>query len=182
MIRAASDCVAAIAGAGRARKPWPGFLFRALLALAAVLACGAYLGTRYHIGIDDQVVKCLPPYSVFLIDRWNKRIERDKPFAFRSVGMEPYFKDGTIVIKLAEGLSGDRIRIFPAGATVNGRVVSGPLVLAQTLGKSRDDYTRQSIVPPLAYFAIGKHPQSFDSRYWGFVRAHQVIGRAYALF
>ena len=178
----AVDCPVAGLGPCRARKPWPGFLLRVLLALAAVLAGGAYLGTRYHIGIDDQVVKCLPPYTVFLIDRWDKHIRRDRPFVFRSERMDPYFPDGTIVIKLAEGLPGDQIRVFPEGVTVNGKTVAGPLVLAATVGRSRRNFAREGVVPPFAYVAIGRHPQSFDSRYWGFVRAHQVIGRAYALF
>ena len=182
MTRGASDCAAAIEAASRARKPWHGFLLRALLALAAVLAGGAYLGARYHIGIDDQVVKCLPPYSVFLIDRWDKHIQRDRPFAFLSERMNPYFPDGTIVIKLAEGLPGDRFRVSPEGVTVNGKTVAGPLVLAATLGRPRRNFALKDVVPPLAYVAIGRHPQSFDSRYWGFVHAHQVIGRAYALF
>lgn len=32
-------------------------------------------------------------------------------------------------------------------------------------------------VPPAHYYVLGMHPQSLDSRTWGYVSAHQIVGR-----
>lgn len=34
---------------------------------------------------------------------------------------------------------------------------------------------------PLTYWVMGDQPNSFDSRYWGVVFQHQIVGKAYAL-
>nr|WP_232422448.1 S26 family signal peptidase [Methylosarcina fibrata] len=56
------------------------------------------------------------------------------------------------------------------------------LPLAEKLRKPLSVFKRDETIPAAAYWVTGLTPKSFDSRYWGYVYDHQVIGRAYAIF
>ena len=174
---------AAIGAGHRPRRlPWPRFVARAALALAGVLAIGAYAADRFRIGIDDQVHRCLPPHRVFLIDRHDRALAAGEVFAFRATGMAPYFPEGAIVIKRAAGLPGARVRVGREVTQVEDRVVGEGLALARTLGRAAETFLRDEPVPPGHLWVMGDTADSFDSRYWGFLPERQVVGRAYALW
>jgi conjugal transfer pilin signal peptidase TrbI len=166
----------------RRRTPWPRFLLRAGLTLLAVLAAGAYLTERFHIGYDDQDRQCLPPNRWFLIDRHDRDITRGEIIAFAALGLGPYFRDGQIIIKRAAGVPGDQIQVDPGTVRINGAKVGEGLALAGTLERLPEDFLRDDIVPPSHLRMMGATADSFDSRYWGFLPEHQIIGRAYALW
>lgn len=42
------------------KESWPRFCVKAGIALAIIWAAGAAFADRYRIGIDEQVVKCIP--------------------------------------------------------------------------------------------------------------------------
>jgi conjugal transfer pilin signal peptidase TrbI len=167
---------------GRRCMSWPRCLRRAGLTLLVVLGSGAYLTERFHIGYDDQDHQCLPPYRWFLIDRHDHDITQGEIIAFAAIGLGPYFQDGQIIIKRAAGVPGDRIQVDPETVRINGAKVGGGLALAGTLKRPPDDFLRDDSVPPGHLWVMGATADSFDSRYWGFLPNHQVIGRAYALW
>jgi conjugal transfer pilin signal peptidase TrbI len=147
-----------------------------------VLGAGAYLTERFHIGYDDQDRQCLPPHRWFLIDRHDRDITQGEIIAFAALGLGPYFRDGQVIIKRAAGVPGDRIQVDPATVRINGAKVGEGLALAGTLKRPPEDFLRDDIVPPGHLWMMGATADSFDSRYWGFLREHQVIGRTYALW
>ena len=156
---------------------------RGLPALLVVLALMVYLGTRYRIAINDQVDKCLPPYTVFLVDRHDRALERDGLYAFLAgERMAPFFPMQMQVIKRVVGLPGDRVSVTPETTRVDGRTVGEGLALAGTLGMPAAHFVREVVVPADAVWIMGATRDSFDSRYWGSLPRHQIIGRAYALF
>jgi len=159
------------------------FLLKSLPLLAAVLGTGAYLGDRFHLGIDDQKELCLPGnHRWFLIDRQDQNVWRGDRVAFSAdARMEPWFPVGRVVVKIATGVTGDRVRVDANHTVINGATVSDGLALSERLGKTPSDFTRLETVPAGAYWVTGTHPKSFDSRYWGFVYERQIIGKAYAL-
>ena len=159
------------------------FLLKAIPALAVVLGLGAYLGDRFHLGIDDQQELCLPGnHRWYLIDRHDRDIWRGDLVAFRADSrMAPWFPACRIIVKLATGMPGDRVQVDENHTLVNGKPVSEGLALAAKLGKPASDFIREATVPGSALWATGTQPKSFDSRYWGFVYEQQIIGRAYAL-
>jgi len=167
---------------GCRRKPWPGFLLHAGLTLLLVLAAGAYLTERFHIGYDDQDHQCLPPHRWFLIDRHNRNPARGELIAFAAHGLRPYFRDGQTIIKRVAGVSGDHIRVGPQAVRINGTEVAEGLALAKTLRRSATDFFRDERVPSGHLWMMGATPDSFDSRYWGFLPEREVIGRAYVLW
>ena len=157
-------------------------LLEAIPILLWVLAVERYLGQRFLIGGDDQVERCLPDKWLYLIDTENKDIWRGDLIAFRAERMTPFFKDGQVVVKIAAGVTGDTIHVDPQHTTVNGAHVIDGLPLAEKLKQPMEAFKRYETIPPAAYWVTGQTDKSFDSRYWGYVYDHQVIGRAYALF
>ncbi|MCQ8118414.1 signal peptidase I [Methylomonas rosea] len=158
------------------------FLLKALPILILVLAVERYVGQRFLIGGDDQVDRCLPDKWIYLIDTYNKDIWRGDLMAFRAERMAPYFKDGQSIVKIAAGVTGDTVHVDPQHTTINGERVIDGLPLTEKLNKPAAQFKRHETIPPAAYWVTGQTPKSFDSRYWGYVYDHQVIGRAYALF
>lgn len=159
------------------------FLLRSLPLLAMVMGSGAYLGDRFHLGIDDQKELCLPgDHRWYLIDRHDQNIWRGDRVAFEAdERMAPWFPIGQVVVKIATGVSGDRVEVDADHTIINGATVSDGLALSEKLGKTPSDYTRQVNIPGNAIWVTGTHSRSFDSRYWGFVYERQIIGKAYAL-
>jgi len=158
------------------------FLLKALPILVIVLAVELYIGQRFLIGGDDQVDRCLPDKWVYLIDTYNKDIWRGDLVAFKAERMSPYFKDGQIIVKIAAGVAGDRVKVDSHQTTINADKLIEGLQLASKLNQPPSHYHRDEIIPHAAYWVTGKTEKSFDSRYWGYVYDHQLLGRAYALF
>lgn len=163
------------------KMPLHKFLLKAL-PLTLILGVGAYyLTDRYSVGIDPQEKTCLQ-WRVFVIDKHDTVIERGEIFAFRSESMDPYFKDGSQVIKVVDGVPGDRVKVTQDKVSVNDVVVGKGLLLSKKLKKPKSRYVRDEIVPEGKYWFMGRSEDSFDSRYWGYVSKSNVIGRAYPIW
>lgn len=157
------------------------FLLRAL-PITAVFAAGAlYLTNRYSVGIDPQANTCLP-WRVFVIDKHDQTMERGEIYAFKSQSMEPFFKNGTQIIKVADGLPGDKVKVTTEHVTVNGSVVGDGVALSEKLKKPPTRFVREEIVPQDKFWFMGKTVDSFDSRYWGYVAKSSIVGRAYPIW
>jgi conjugal transfer pilin signal peptidase TrbI len=158
-----------------------------LLLTALALTAGPPLAERFRIGVGLQQALCLPPYRVFLIDR-HARPRRGDYLAFRSdERLLPWFRPGLIVIKALQGVAGDHVVVADT-VQINGQVVATPSLtlgitpLAGALRRQPEEFRRDEIIPAGAGWVMGQTLDSFDSRYWGYVRDEQIIGRAYALW
>lgn len=159
------------------------FVVRAGLDLLVLAALGLYLGTRFRIGIDSQVHQCLPPYSVWLIDRHDRVLVRGATYSFfAGDAMAPFFGSHQRVVKRLLGLPGDQVTVASERTTVNGLTVGTGLALAAALRQPPDAFARQVTLPMDAVWMMGDTHDSFDARYWGPLPITQVRGRAYALF
>jgi len=91
--------------------------------------------------------------------------------AFHHDGMTP-----EVYIKRIVGLPGDRIRIVRGEVLVNDKALAEPYVRYSD-GRS----FAQVVVPADSLYVLGDNRVvSEDSRFWGFVRDDQVIGKALA--
>ncbi len=159
------------------------FLIFAPLVLLLVVGVMFYGGSRYLVAVNDQVAKCLPPYRVFLVDRHDRVLERGGLYAFfAGERMAPFFPLERIVIKRVVGGPGDHVAVTPDTTRVNGETVGEGLDLARTLGRPASRYTRDLDLSQDELWIMGATRDSFDSRYWGPLPRHGIIGRAYALF
>lgn len=157
----------------------PGFWLWSLFWLTLAALAFRYVGERFLIGIDPQKTLCIGSERIYLIDRETPLPWRGDIFAFLAdERMAPYFKPGTIMIKYVAAVPGDMVAVGREGVRVNGRLVARGLLLAEKLGRPESGFFTAFIVPAGHYFAVGTHPRSFDSRYWGLVREDQVLGLA----
>jgi signal peptidase I len=142
-----------------------------------------YLDVRFNIAFPEQDIKCLP-YTVFIIDTFDKKVKREGLFAFKNRGwMEKFEDDQWTVIKLAAGMPGDQIVVSKEKTLVGGDEYMGlEEHVINKLEASYSDFEREEIVPVGSYFALGTLERTYDSRYWGFVEEDQLVGRAYAIF
>lgn len=166
------------------------------IAIVILFSCAfTWFKSNYRIGLDFQDVKCLPGYTVFLVDIKDKDLKKGTVYAFTAVGLDPFFKDGTLMAKRFMAGHGDRIKIeveterladitinkYPK-IIINNEVVREGLPLAIELGKSEKDFAGSKTLTKDELWMLGDSPMSFDSRYWGTVNKTQVVGRAYPLF
>lgn len=158
------------------------FLTKSIVSLAVVLVVGSYLFDRYRIGIDNQVVKCLP-WTVFLVDTYNTQIESGDYFAYHAAGMEPVVPDGQWAAKQAAAVTGDHVSLSRSETLINGVPRDeGRLYDVPSLDLDYEALTREIVVGEDQIFGMGTLPTSYDSRYAGPINKQQVIGRVYPLF
>lgn len=160
------------------------FFWFATVALILVLAASVYASARYRVGLDTQARVSLPPYRVFLVDTWQgpEDITQGDLVAFRAEGLAPWFRDGQWLIKRAAGVPGDWVTVDAEHTWINGQRLADGLALAATLGQDPAHLRRHQRVPVEHFWMLGGSPDSFDSRYWGFLPQARVRGKAYALF
>jgi conjugal transfer pilin signal peptidase TrbI len=160
---------------------------RQLVAVAPVLLLTilteSYLAQRFSIGLDEQKVQCLlGGHRWFLIDHRDLDFQRGELMAFRSdERMAPFFPKPTIFVKQIKGLPGDVIDRQGDQLRINAATVAQGFPLSQRLGIQADAALQQATLEPRTFWVMGTHPQSFDSRYWGVVHDHQIIGKAHEL-
>lgn len=169
--------------AERSRGPLTGaFLVKALTLSLLVAVAVLGLAHRFTIAIATQEYLCLPPYRIWVIDKFNTEPVRGEIFAFKSNGLAPVFEDGTTIVKVLEGMPGDEVSVGTEVVTINGKVVAEGLQVATERGIDPARYVRQGTIEAERYWFFGKTADSFDARYWGSVERQQIIGKAYPLW
>ena len=96
------------------KESWPRFGMKAALMLLALLLAGNWFMNRYRIGIDPQNEKCLPGYTVYLIDLNDRSLQKGAIYSFHAKNLQPLYKDGTRMVKILAGMPGDVVEIDQA--------------------------------------------------------------------
>jgi len=163
------------------KQPYTKLFMKMGLITAALFVGGSLFLSRYTFGYDGQIYKCIPGYSVYLIDKKDVELVKGKTYAFTANGTEPLIKNGTILVKFLRGMPGDHVEIkADTKIYVNGEMTGGGLRYAEKLGASEEDFIGKAVINGLWF--MGTSTYSFDSRYWGVAEQEQVIGRAYPIF
>tara|TARA_R110001583_G_scaffold1489_2_gene11656 strand:+ start:1912 stop:2430 length:519 start_codon:yes stop_codon:yes gene_type:complete len=165
------------------KESWVTYIPKLIATLSSIIVLGLYIEENYRIGVDEQIDKCLPGYSVYLIDLKDKSVVKNGIFAFRAKNMAPFYDDGTKMVKIMAALPGDKVEINKnEQILINGVFVKSGLMHASSIGAKKEDLQGQGILGEGQYWFLGQSETSFDSRYWGAVSDDQIIGRAHPLF
>ena len=165
------------------KESWKRFALKAAIVLALLWIVGLSFADRYRIVYDPQLERCLPNHSVYLIDLKDKELHRGAIYAFSAKNMEPFYDDGTMMLKVLSGMPGDTVEVNKnQEIVVNGDVKQVGLQLANKLNVPVSHFFGKGVLPEKHYWFLGESVSSFDSRYWGSVKDEQIIGRAYPLF
>ena len=156
-------------------------IFSLLAYIAADFGVSQWLKTHF-IGVDLQEIKCLP-WTAFL---YSKKPFRDDLHygdlvVFRSQGLEPIFKDGSLLTKFAAGLPGDKVEIRNDRAYVNG-VYWDRLWGLTYLHEPPGSYDRSFVIKDDEILTLSVNAGSYDGRYWGPLKKDRIVGYAKAIF
>lgn len=134
--------------------------------------------------MDTQIVKCIPGYTFYLIDKKDKSLKKDSIYSFESKGLDPFYEDGTQMVKYLRAEPNDLVEITPLGIIKINNTDIGfrGFPHAPVLNKEISDFVGKGTLKSGEYWFMGTDFRSFDSRYWGTVKYEQIIGRAYPLF
>ncbi len=169
--------------AKRSRGPLTGaFLIKGMVMAAVLAASIVGLTQRFTLAVATQEYLCLPPYRLWVIDKWDREPIRGDIYAFKSSGLQPVFEDDTTIVKVLEGMPGDTAEVTLEETRINGSVVAQGLQVATDIGHDPSRYLRSGVIAQGRFWFFGRTPDSFDSRYWGSVGQSQIIGKAYPLW
>jgi|SRR5690554_1552313 len=158
------------------------FLMKGVLALTVVLSSGYLFFDRYSIGIDKQVVKCLP-YTFYLYDNKNQDVQKGDYLVFNAEGMGPVIPDGQLVAKKIAAVAGDVVSISFEQTTINGEVwENGELHEPKDIDIDAESLIRTFTVQEGEIFTMGTLPTSWDGRYVGPIKKDQIIAKAYPIW
>jgi signal peptidase I len=97
--------------------------------------------------------------------------------------------DKRVALKRIVALPGEQVRIRDDQLYVNGNALDEPYLKAHSTVRTDSGgcgYAygcEPTIVPPGSYFVLGDNrDNSEDSRYFGFIRRENVIGRVFAIY
>ena len=148
----------------------------AIVVLAALLA-GAWLPGRLIISTSPSL-----EHRIFFLTKAKDSITtgdylvfRHKDTRFVNKGLDQ--ENDHLVKKVGCGpgemLSVDTARIFYCGQRELGKALK-----VDSKGRSLPVFEFASSVPDNSYFMVGTNPRSFDSRYFGFVHADEILYKA----
>lgn len=157
-------------------KPWKPFLLKAAIIALVVTVFFAWVQGRFLIGIDNQLVRCLPDHKYFLVNLTKPAPIRDEIMAYNSKGLDPIFEDGTMMAKMVRGMPGDQLDINEEGVFINGELVAEGFPIIERTGLTLSDLYRSETIPDGKYLMLAPAPESYDGRYWGYISEDQFVG------
>lgn len=165
------------------RQSWRLFFSKATIVITVIFVFGLVFFSRFKIVGDPQEVKCIPGYTVYLVDTKNKEIKRDGLYMFLSKDLSPFYKKNTQMLKYLRALPGDEVVINGNDQIfINGKAGEWGLSLAEEkMNVDASKFHGKIKLGDDQFWFLGTSPRSFDSRYWGAVKSESIVGRAYPL-
>lgn len=117
----------------------------------------------------------------FLIHRQPNQVQGGDYLFWKPSGALRYVNQ-EFVLKRVAGVPGDRLLIKDQNVYINGKLTVSGLPLSGLYRVSPKQLERDEVIPPGRFFVIGTHPNSDDSRYWGYLDIKNVAGIGYKIF
>lgn len=143
---------------------------------------------NYTLGKGGASATCLNA-RIFLIDHSDTSLHYDQLVAFTQTVKLSFMPEsvGETWVKILIGQPGDTIAVTLDGVTVrksNGEVSEYQLNARRVIASLewQEEVEREWELEDGQIFVIGETESSFDSRFWGPVKASNVQGASYALY
>jgi len=132
-----------------------------------------YPKIHYRIGLIDTP----SIYEKIVIYELKKPDEviKNKMYVFKFPYSTKYYKKGELFIKYAKCLPGDKLEVRGYKYYCNGKYFA-TAVKTDSKGEPVKHFEYNGTIPQNKYFMYAPHPQSYDSRYWGFLDKKEIIG------
>ena len=141
-----------------------------------VLLLGAEASGRVAVNLSPSV----KPRLFFLV-RHPAEIRKGDYVIFRPEHMDPYINEKTLVKKVTCD-EGDQLIEKGKEYLCNGDVYLGRAKDFSLKGERLRNFVYNGIIPKGFCFVSGSNINSYDSRYWGFLRKSDIEARAYPVF
>lgn len=155
------------------------------LALVAVLALMRvyWFGLPFSFAFDPNAEQCLPDlHLALLVNHKPSKVAAGDLLFWKPAGALSYVKQQH-VLKMVAGTPGDRLVIRDGVVLINGQRVAAGFPLARKFyHRSAQQLEKDEVIPANKYFLIGTHPNSDDSRYWGYLDAAAIEGSGHEIF
>lgn len=144
---------------------------------------GRHIEDNYRIGMVTANTQCIPGRYFWMWLDDDAVIERGETYVYRARGMEPILADGLMIVKLAAGLPGDRVRVNAEGIFINDKLW-GPLnpEVMKKAGLTVEDVTTEYVVAEDELVMLGNLSRTYDARYTGPIKYKQLLGGAQRLW
>jgi signal peptidase I len=101
-------------------------------------------------------------------------------FEYNKINYKNYHR-GKLFIKKIGCDSGQHLLVQDHKAVCDGRIIATMLKKNEE-GEVLPNYSYNGVIPSSKFFALGEHPRSFDSRYFGLLDKAQIIKSARRIF
>jgi signal peptidase I len=153
----------------------------AIVFLAALLV-GLWLPTRIIISTSAS----LDHRVFFMTSQDTKRIKDGDYLVFRhhdTAFVHPgLYQDDQLFIKKVGCSAGETLRRNENNHFFCGQKFIGKALTRDSKGRDLLQFTFNGEVPENNYFMVGSNPRSFDSKYFGFIHADEIIHKALPLW
>ena len=152
------------------------------LIFALAIAYFHWFPSPVQIAYDPHEEQCLPDVHLALIVRVKPtRIEHGDLLIWKPSGALSYV-DQEYVMKRVAAIGGDHLIVKNGLVTVNDQPVTQGMALLDLTKTTPQAFDRDLIVPNGKLYMVGTHPNSNDSRYWGWLDVSAVAGTGHKIF
>jgi signal peptidase I/conjugal transfer pilin signal peptidase TrbI len=149
---------------------------KALSLIFLVLLVGAEASGRFAVNLSPSV----RPRLFFLV-RHPAAIKKDDYVIFKPKNIDPYINGKTLVKKVTCD-EGNTLTEKGKEFFCNGTIYLGKAKDFSLKGEKLQNFVYNGVIPKGFCFVEGSNINSYDSRYWGFLRKSDIEARAYPIF
>lgn len=159
---------------------WPKTM--AAVCAVAAIAYGTFNELPITFGYDPHEQNCLPDVHLVTMARYRPSLIKEGELVFWKPSGALAYVNLPYALKRVGGIAGDHLVINASGIAINGQLIATGLPLAKGLKQAPEHYYRDEVIPQGKLFMFGTHPESNDSRYWGYLSTSEVKGKAYKIY
>ncbi|TKB08848.1 S26 family signal peptidase [Desulforhopalus sp. IMCC35007] len=151
------------------------------LAFLAALLAGLWLPTRIIVSTSKSL-----EHRVFFMTKGDMNNIKDGDYLVFRHHDTPFVYQGivkdTLYIKKVGCSPGQTLRRSDNNQFFCEQTLLGKALARDSKGRDLPQFTFNGLVPANSFFVVGTHPRSFDSKYFGFIHADEIIHKALPLW